>query len=367
MKLLYTNVYYPKFFNSFYKKFPGVTKFNYRKHQQLIYDQLMLASDYIPVAFQELGVNVESILLNAKPLQDRWAFEHKLNTHHFLDWTLGRIPLVRGTFRPRWVYKAFISQVEDFKPDVIYMHNINYVEPEILYSLKNRVKLIVGQIASPLPENQFLTPYDMIFSSLPNLVREIQFRGIRSALVPLAFEPRIIPIIGRQKRQYNLTFVGGFSPLHQQRIKLINKVGEELPIDIFGYGSHLVNDIGSMIRHHGETWGKQMYEILAQSRITINNHIDMAINYANNLRLFEATGMKTLLITDYKSNLNELFVPGKEVETYRSPEELITKVKYYLDNPNKADKIIKAGYRRVIKDHTYIERCKMMLTIIKML
>ena len=38
-------------------------------------------------------------------------------------------------------------------------------------------------------------------------------------------------------------------------------------------------------------------------------------------RLFEATGVGTLLVTDWKKNLHEMFEPGKEVIVYHSPEE----------------------------------------------
>ncbi len=72
-----------------------------------------------------------------------------------------------------------------------------------------------------------------------------------------------------------------------------------------------------------------------KSFITINRHIDVAENYANNMRLFEATGCGALLITDYKDNLNELFEIGEEIVAYRSPEEAAALIKYYLSNPKK--------------------------------
>ena len=46
----------------------------------------------------------------------------------------------------------------------------------------------------------------------------------------------------------------------------------------------------------------------------------MAKSYANNMRLYEATGVGALLVTDWKENLGEMFEPGKEVVAYRSPE-----------------------------------------------
>jgi hypothetical protein len=53
-----------------------------------------------------------------------------------------------------------------------------------------------------------------------------------------------------------------------------------------------------------------MYKILGRSRIVLNHRGDIA-PFANNLRLYEATGMGALLITDWKKNLHEMLEPVK--------------------------------------------------------
>ena len=56
-----------------------------------------------------------------------------------------------------------------------------------------------------------------------------------------------------------------------------------------------------------------MFRILASSRIVLNRHITDARQYANNMRLYEATGVGSLLVTDAKENLADLF--RKALET----------------------------------------------------
>jgi spore maturation protein CgeB len=116
--------------------------------------------------------------------------------------------------------------------------------------------------------------------------------------------------------------------------------------------------------HHGEVWGLEMYKILAQSRITLNRHVDIAENYANNMRLFEATGMGACLVTDWKENLHTLFEPEKEVVTYRCADELVEKVTYLLENDKECQKIARAGQKRTLKEHTYQNRMKELLEIL---
>ena len=66
-------------------------------------------------------------------------------------------------------------------------------------------------------------------------------------------------------------------------------------------------------RYQGPAFGRDLYRILSTSRITVNCHIDVAGQFADNMRLFEATGAGTLLITDWKVNLHNVFELGKEV------------------------------------------------------
>jgi spore maturation protein CgeB len=64
-----------------------------------------------------------------------------------------------------------------------------------------------------------------------------------------------------------------------------------------------------------------MYEVLARSLMTVNTHGRIAGEDANNLRLYEATGMGVLLVTDARRNMGQLFEVGSEVLTYRDAED----------------------------------------------
>ena len=65
--------------------------------------------------------------------------------------------------------------------------------------------------------------------------------------------------------------------------------------------------------------------------------------HATNMRLYEATGVGTLLITDAKRNLPDLFEPDEEVVTYSSEDELIEKIEHYLSDEAERIRIAHAG------------------------
>jgi len=108
-----------------------------------------------------------------------------------------------------------------------------------------------------------------------------------------------------------------------------------------------------------------MYRIFAWAKIVLNRHVDIAGRYANNIRLYEATGVGTLLVTDAKDNLCELFEVGREVVSYSNAQECIALVKYYLEHENERIAIARAGQQRTLREHTYRHRMEELTEIIK--
>jgi spore maturation protein CgeB len=114
----------------------------------------------------------------------------------------------------------------------------------------------------------------------------------------------------------------------------------------------------------GQAWGLEMYQILGKSQITINHHGDVA-PYANNMRLYEATGVGTLLVTDWKDDLHETFEPGKEVIAYKSSEECAELVQDYLARTEERESIARAGQQRTLAEHTYFQRMQELVEILQ--
>jgi hypothetical protein len=155
--------------------------------------------------------------------------------------------------------------------------------------------------------------------------------------------------------------VGGMSKYHSTTEPLLVSVYSKCPtLQIYGYGAESIRDSEIVRNHHGERWGIGMYDILQRSKVSLNRHISIAENYANNMRLFEATGMGSLLITDLKSNLKDYFSIGNEILAYSSVEEAGEMARWALDNPFDAAEIAVRGQNRTLNDHTY-KNCMVVL------
>jgi len=108
-----------------------------------------------------------------------------------------------------------------------------------------------------------------------------------------------------------------------------------------------------------------MFRTLAASKIVVNYHGDVAQSYANNMRLFEATGTGALLVTDWKTNLHEMFEIDKEVIAYRTHEECAEMIRYYLEHEEEREQIARAGQQRTLRDHTYYQRMQDLVDIVQ--
>jgi spore maturation protein CgeB len=101
-----------------------------------------------------------------------------------------------------------------------------------------------------------------------------------------------------------------------------------------------------------------MLNLLHNADITFNLHGSIAGNCAGNLRMFEASGAGSCLVTDNKVNITDLFEPDREIVVYNSSDECIEKIKYLLDHPMERAQIALAGQKRTLEQHNMENRIR---------
>jgi hypothetical protein len=358
VKILFVDTYYPRFLADFYRR-DELARQSYAEQRAQLLDASFGIADYYSRHLRPLGIESEELIANCPPLQLQWAREQ--GVRHALwplppRWT--RSALAGSLFAmSRALLPILAEQVRRARADVLYFHDLTLVPPDLLRSLRSSVKLIVGQIASPLPPADYLAPYDLILTSFPHFVERLRAAGRAAEYFRLGFEPGVLARVGARAKRWACTFVGGISREHTRGTAFLEYAARNADVDFFGYGAEAL-PAGSPIRarHHGPVWALDMYRVLAESELTLNRHVDVAEGYANNMRLYEATGMGTMLLTDRKSNLGDLFEIGKEVAAYDSAEEAVELIRHYASHADERDAIARAGQARTLRDHTYERR-----------
>jgi spore maturation protein CgeB len=95
-----------------------------------------------------------------------------------------------------------------------------------------------------------------------------------------------------------------------------------------------------------------MLRVLAKSKITFHRRADLVDGCAGAMRLFEATGMGAMLLTDEDSDIGLVFEPGVEVVTYSSYEDCVEKIRYFLEHESERERIALKGQERTFNDHS---------------
>jgi spore maturation protein CgeB len=354
-----------------YAEDPGLARRPYEEQLAAILGLTFGTSDAYSSGLRELGHEAHDVVRNWPPLQSAWAREHGVAP--LLRRVAPRVPHRPGQLlTDRMLHAIARAQIEAFDPEVVYLQDFWFFSKRELRRMKREGRYVVGQLGSRPPQDGRVELCDLVLTSFPHFVPRLRERGIDCEYFAIAFHEDVLTRLRSEglsaepaapERDIAASFVGGIHPadVHREGVALLERLATETDVQFWGYGAGSL-DAGSPVRerHHGEAWGLDMYRILARTQVALNRHGDIAEDYANNMRLFEATGVGALLLTESARNLPGLFTPGEEVVTYDSPDDLVEKVRHYVAHPDERIAIAAAGQRRTLTEHTYRHRMRQL-------
>jgi spore maturation protein CgeB len=351
MKVCYLTSYYPPFMDNFFRNH-DCAHLTFSETLSLLLAEFFADTGSLYHYTNTSGNNAFIIISNCEPLQKKWARENGLN---FSEKT--------------WSYEIAYAQLKSYSPDVFYLEYVPEFFGDFTAQVSSFCKKIVSWISSPFNPATKLNNIDIIFSSTPDFVDSFRSNGIKAEYMHPAFDRRILDNVRPSSgKTIPFSFVGGWSDVHINRKKALKQLVGSTPIQLWGYNyktsyskkqlayykNLLVGDEKQILRaYKGEAWGLNMYEIIQNSLITFNIHESLLKGYVGNMRMFEASGMGTMILNDNGKNLASLFKPGVEIETYQTIEEAIEKVKYYIANPQKAITIGKNAQQKTLSDYNF--------------
>ena len=354
IKLLQVQTFYLEYINNHYQKFPNLQNQSYEKQiQSLINDGFSSGSIVTPFLNKD-AYSSELIIANNLYSQSKWILENKDILPNYKNWCAEVL---------------VAHQIEIIKPDILYISNPVFFNHAFWNCLKWKPKLLIGWRASIFDKNTCLHGYDILLSHLQYCKKEAILRGARSVeyLLP-GFSKRIIKHIRRDEKKWDFIFTGNATGLHKRRNKYLIDVARYFSsLDSIQFAFYMSsNNVlpGDLpINKLSPLWGIDMYQEIQKSKIVLNADIDIA-HEAGNFRVFEVTGVGSFLLTEYHPNIEQIFKPGIEIETFRDSNELIAKIKYYLAHPDEREAIARRGQERCLKDHLMENRVKRLENII---
>jgi spore maturation protein CgeB len=360
MKVLLFWSYYQKYIDQFYASKPHLANLSYREQLDALLSDYFGWPPGLVKRLEEKNCTVEVLIVNALPLQRAWSQE---NGYAFDDRT--------------WQFDLPLEQVKRFQPDIIWIGAMFQYYGAYLDNLRNHCRKIFAWIASPAPKSLDLAAVDCILTSHQNFQEYFRQEGKQCEILLPAFEPKILNSISSVVQDIKCSFIGSLSYMHLQRMEVIRALVDRTPIQIWSDLPKLLSrglldpkfvqnylKMGKIrSRNHPSVWGVDMYTVLARSEMTVNIHVDAAGGLAGNIRMFEATGMGALLITEAAPNIQELYQPEVDVVTYENTRDLVEKIEYYSSHPEERAKIAKSGQEKTLTHHSTVQRSQELLNI----
>ena len=359
MKFFQIALFYDKYLQDFDRRHPGRGQRSFEHQQKLLFSDGFSACHYFAEGMAGLGHETMMVVANDRSSQEAWQRENRVEV---APPVISEPTGAWGQALPPNLLAILLAQTRQFEPDVLYLQDPISLDSRFLSLLQKKPRLVVAWRASEIPRKTDWTEIDLLVSNHEPSLRAGKARGARwQELLHPGFPQRLARAVEHVPESRDVVFSGQLSPLHRRRTELLTG----LAMDQLRPGGkfelhYAVNTEGKtpagVAMHAKEpVYGMEMYELLRSAKICLNIHAELAEKTGGNMRVFEATGIGSFLLTDLGRQDHGLFQSGREIETFRNQGELREKVLHYLQNPEERNRIAKAGQQKCLREFSLIQ------------
>lgn len=145
-----------------------------------------------------------------------------------------------------------------------------------------------------------------------------------------------------------------------ERVCVLNLLAEDHDVYLYTYSEVDETLMPKVHRRPPVQVGEATSFIYAGTKINLNIALK-GIEGGTTQRIMDIMGAGGFVLTNYCEETAELFEEGKEIVMFRTPEELIQKVDYYLEHEEEREQIARAGHEKAMNDYTYEKKIKRLL------
>lgn len=396
MKIAIFTALYRDALTWFYRTHDTIAEMSFEEHKHAVDNHVSLWAAAWQRALSKQGFDVLTFPLNDSALLRSWA----------------RANDVVAT-SPEAV---MIELTRRFKPEILWYDSVNAHLLRAFKEVVPSLRLVLCWSGSAIIAYDVFRESDVVLSCAPETVTKLTLDGFRVYQMHHAFDRQWAESIKSKKRVYDVTFVGQLvrgAAFHTERERLLKRIAEKIDLSLFsptydmgtrdilrtfaiqaayaavlplkklglssfiaGYdGLRKVLDLTTFPRlpydrtlkriARPPVFGTEMLARLKESQIVLNIHADTSPRFASNMRLFESTGVGSLLLTEQRQNISELFLPGEEIVTYDGVDDCLQKVQWLISHREECAAIAQRGMNRVLNDHSFDQRAGIFCEIVE--
>ncbi len=255
--------------------------------------------------------------------------------------------------------KALIETVKNELPDIVFTVQLNYeiwLETlQIIRSIKD-VKTICWTTDDSWKYREvsrfIASSYNLITTTYPEVLPKYHNDGISHVFLTqwAAGSDALRAPLRAADCRHKVSFVGA---AHGNRKNWILALKDKnIDVSCFGYGWPA-----------GSVEADKIPDIIRESVICLNFSNSKGGNQIK-ARTFEVPGFGGFLLSEYAPDLEKFYSIGTEIDVFENIGELVEKINYYLETPQKRDAAAKAAHLRTCREHTYEIRIKDILDFV---
>jgi glycosyltransferase involved in cell wall biosynthesis len=274
---------------------------------------------------------------------------------------------------------AIINRLDTFMPDVLLVYKGAFVRPATLqHARKINCKLVLFY---PDVSTTFHGPnipkciplYDLIFTTKTFGITDMKQRyGVKNAIfIPHGYDPDIhrpLPVSSSDADIFgcDVSFIGTWSPKKEKWLAYLKEHMPGINLKIWGDQWHKATAqiIKSSIQ--GKSVIGDLYALAIQcSKINLGILSEQVEGASSGdlitSRTFHIPGASGFMLHERNKESVQYFQEDKEVGFFDGPEELVEKVKYYLNNSSVREQVRLAGNKRAMRDHSLDARAAVVI------
>jgi spore maturation protein CgeB len=259
------------------------------------------------------------------------------------------------------IFMDIANEVDQYHPDLI-IAVYRIIHPEFVILMKKKGYAIIQVNPDALTtfdlQQLFAAEYDVYFTKDPYIKRFMESNlKLNVKLYNEAFNKRVHvkPDIDKIKfeKEFDIDLMtyGSMYPYRNRMLRILadNCIG----LTLFGNTNVPFYDQSLDEYHSGyHITGEAKAKILYGAKIVFNN-----LHYAEiesvNARFFEINGCGAFQLSDYRSVLKDLLPIDPELVSFRSIDEAVEKINYYLQHPEERVAIAQTIYNHFMEHYTY--------------
>lgn len=258
---------------------------------------------------------------------------------------------------------ALIDAAMRYKPDLFFVYKGTYVKAETIATIKKLGAVAVNVYPDIGLSSQSsylvsaMAQYDVVFTTKSFRVRYLEEAlGVPKVLfMPHAYDPEVHSPVHLEPDEWDryasdVAFIGTWSPKKGALVEYLRSSLPDINLKVWGNQWERASPILAGTCQGGSLLGLEYAKGIRAAKIVlaalVESPADSTQGDLTTARTFEIPAIGSFMLHERTEEASGFFEEGRECGMFADREELVAKIRYYLDNEHEREAIAQAGALR---------------------